>query len=174
MKKNRWLLRASALLALALALNGTVSAAAEAGSSADPLVTLSYLNDTYLSAVLSKVDSKIAQRNTALLAQIDQKVAASGGTGSTGGTASVFTVVTLAKGKTLKGGVGCEVLLRIGSAVCVASSSPGLIDETSGGTLSGGAALSANHLYMMSVSDRGVKATSATVKVMVRGSYTVS
>ena len=47
MKKDRWLLRSIVLLALSAVLMTTVSLAAEAGSSGDPLVTLSYLNDTF-------------------------------------------------------------------------------------------------------------------------------
>lgn len=174
--KNRWILRMMVLLTAAFFLNATVSAAADAGSSGDPLVTLSYLNDTYLSTILSKVDSKIAARNTALTTQIDQKIAASGGSTSSGsgGTASTFIVVTLTSGKTLTGGIGCEVMLRVGTATCVASSSPGLVDETAGSTLTGGSALMKDHLYMMTIEHRGVKATAATVKLMVRGSYTVA
>ena len=42
MKKDRWLLRSIVLLALSAVLMTTVSLAAEAGSSGDPLVTLSY------------------------------------------------------------------------------------------------------------------------------------
>ena len=48
MKKNRWYLRLLALLVLCGALNVTITAAAEAGSSDDPLVTLSYLNETFM------------------------------------------------------------------------------------------------------------------------------
>ena len=74
----------------------------------------------------------------------------------------------------LTGGIGCEVMLRIGSASCVASAAPGLIDETAGTTLNGGGSLAANHLYMMTIEDRGVQANSDTVKLLVRGSYTLS
>ena len=130
MKKNHWLARALGLLALSLVLNGTISAAAEAGSSGDPLVSLSYLNETYLQTILSKVDSRIAERNTALIAQL-------GGSGSGGGTTASFAVVTLSSGQVLKGEIGCEVMLRVGTASCVAPSAPGLIDET-GGRCSGG------------------------------------
>ena len=63
-KKNRWLLRAVVLLALSGILSTTVSLAAEAGSEGDPLVTLSYLNDTFLDTILAKVDQKIAARNS--------------------------------------------------------------------------------------------------------------
>ena len=172
MKKNRWVLRAAVLLALFLALNATVSAAAEVGSAGDPLVTLSYLNDTFLTNVLSKVDSKISTRNTQLTAKIDQQIAAAGGTGTTG--TATFTVVTLSSGQVLTGGVGCEVMLRVGTAVCVAATSPGLVDETTGGTISGGTALTQNHLYMMTIEKRGVKATAGTVKVLIRGTYSVA
>ena len=40
--------------------------------------------------------------------------------------------------------------------------------------LAGGAALVQNHLYMMTVEGRGVKATAATTKLLVRGSYTIA
>ena len=159
--KKSWVKRALAMLLVCLALTATVSMAADAGSSGDPLVTLSYLNDTYLKEILAKVDSKIAQRGGSL-------------SGGSSGEASSFVLVTLQNGQTLKGGIGCEVMLRVGTAVCVASSAPGLIDATGGSTINNGAALTKNHIYMMTIEDRGVKATAATVKLLVRGSYTVA
>ena len=112
MKKNRWYLRLLALLVLCGALNVTITAAAEAGSSDDPLV--------------------------------------------------------------LTGDIGCEVMLRVGTAVCVSPSSPGLIDETAATALNNGSALVQNHLYMMTIEGRGVRATAGTTKLLVRGSYTVA
>ncbi len=160
-----------AFLALTAAVSLTVyAAAAEPGSERDPLVTLSYLNDTYLTQVLSQVDAKLAQRNAALTAQLG---GVSGGTAVPAEGGASFVVVTLSQGQTLWGSVGCEVMLRVGAAKCVAASSPGLVDETSGGTLAGGGSLSQNHLYMMTVEDRGVAAAAATVKLLVRGGYTV-
>ena len=159
MKKDRWLLRSAALLALSAVLMTGVSLAAEAGSSQDPLVTLSYLNDTFFNTIMQRVDQKIAQQT---------------GQAVPGGNASSFVVVTLSEGQTLTGGVGCEVMLRVGSAVCVAPSDPGLIDETTGTTLANGASLAQNHLYMMTIDGRGVRAAAGTVKVLARGSYTVS
>ena len=169
MKKNRWFLRMVVLLALSAALNMTVTLAAEAGSSGDPLVTLSYLNDTFLTAVLQKVDQKIAARNSQLAQQLGGQVT---GTGTS--SAATFTVVTLSNGQSLTGDVGCEVMLRVGTAVCVSPSSPGLIDETTAGTLNNAGALAQNHLYMMTIEGRSVKATAATTKLLVRGTYTVS
>ena len=83
-------------------------------------------------------------------------------------------MVTLNEGQTLTGGVGCEVMLRVGSAVCVAPSDPGLIDETTAATLANGGALVQNHLYMMTIDGRGVRATGGVTKVLARGSYTVA
>ena len=167
MKKNRWFLRAVVLVVLSVMLNATVTVAgAVAGGSDDPLVTLSYLNDTFLGEILNKVDEKIAARNSQIVQQL-------GGTmGSS--TSSTFTVVTLTSGQVLTGEIGCEVMLRVGAAVCVASSSPGLIDETTAGTLNNGGALAQNHLYMMTIEGRGVKATAATTKLLVRGSDSIA
>lgn len=169
MKKNRWVLRLVSLLAISCVLSTTVSLAAEAGSTGDPLVTLSYLNETFLGNILSAVDQKIAARNS----QIVQQLGGSVSTGATS-TASTFTVVTLSNGQTLTGQIGCEVMLRVGSAVCVSSSAPGLIDETAASTLNNGGGLVQNHLYMMTIENRSVKATAATTKLLVRGSYTIA
>ena len=65
-------------------------------------------------------------------------------------------------------------MLRVGSAVCVSPSAPGLIDETTASTLNNGGALVQNHLYMMTIEDRGVRATAGTTKVLARGSYSVA
>ena len=165
-KKNRWFLRAVVLLVLSGILSTTVSLAAEAGSEGDPLVTLSYLNDTFLDTILTKVDQKIAARNS----QIAQEL----GGQSASGTALTFTVVTLSKGQVLTGDIGCEVMLRVGTASCVSPSSPGLIDESSASALNNGGALVQNHLYMMTIEGRGVKATAATTKLLVRGTYTIA
>ena len=161
MKKNRGLLRAVVLVLFCGIMTTSVSLAAEAGSSDDPLVTLSYLNETFMDSIMSRVDEKIAQRN-------------SQGQAGAGTAADTFTVVTLSNGQTLTGGIGCEVMLRVGTAVCVSPSSPGLIDESAAATLNNSGALAANHRYMMTIEGRGVRATSGTVKLLVRGSYTIA
>ncbi|MEG2222728.1 MAG: hypothetical protein RRY95_08390, partial [Oscillospiraceae bacterium] len=116
---------------------------------------LSYLNTTYLPSILTKVDEKIAAQS------------------ATPTAAANFTVVSLEKGQTLRGDLGCEVLLRVGTAVCVADSAPGLVDSTDGGSLQNGGGLVKNHLYLMTIENRGVKATADGVKLMTRGSYTI-
>lgn len=163
MRKKRWFLRLAAAAALCGVLM-TTALAAEAGSAQDPLVTLSYLNETFLNTILTRVDEKIAARN----AQLGQQM------GGQASTAASFTVVTLSNGQSLTGGIGCEVMLRVGSAVCIAPSAPGLIDETTAGTLGSGGALVQNHLYMMTIENRAVQATAATTKLLVRGTYTIT
>ena len=168
MRRKRWFLRLAAAAALCGVLM-TTALAAEAGSPQDPLVTLSYLNETFLNTILNRVDEKIAARNTQLAQQMGGQFS---GIGTT--SVSTFTVVTLSSGQILTGEIGCEVMLRVGSAVCVAPSAPGLIDETTAGTLNNGGALAQNHLYMMTIENRAVRATAANTKLLVRGTYTLS
>ena len=171
------------LLASLTLLSISVAAAGTAGSSSDPLVTLSYLNEKFLPELMTKVDEKLAARtDTAskeLRAQVDADIKqleekyGSQTSGEGAGTADSFAVVTMTNGQVLYGAIGCEVMLRVGTASVVSPSSPGLIDSTGGTTLDNGAGLTKNHLYMMTISDRGVKATAATTKLLVRGTYEV-
>ena len=146
-----------ALLALAGLTAIASTASGGAGSQADPLVTLSYLTETFTGQVMERVDERIVQRNAALSAEL-------------GGA---YAAVTLSAGQTLSGEAGCELLLRSGSAVCVADSAgvPGMVDATSGGSINHGAALQPNHLYLMTEA-REVTASTA-VTLLVRGPYTV-
>ena len=86
---------------------------------------------------------------------------------------SNFKVVTMTKGQVLTGSIGCEVMLRVGTATCVSNEAPGLIDCTDASILNNGKELVKNHLYMVTIETRGVKATANTVKVLVRGDYVV-
>ena len=169
------------LLVSATVLTLTVAATGGAGTSSDPLVTLSYLNEKFLPQILSEVDKKTASREQTLSSKLteqvksetqafEQKYGASSGNAS-GGTAASFTVVTLNQGQILYMGVGCEAMLRTGSGV--AASTPGLIDETSGAALAGGLGLQKNHLYMATVDSRGVQASANSTKLLVRGNYSV-
>ena len=173
------------LLASLTILTITVAATGTAGTSSDPLVTLSYLNEKFLPELLAQAEEKIAaHKETAsqeLSAQVNADIARleeKYGTpvedeGASADTVDSFVVVTMTNGQVLYGDIGCEVMLRVGSATVVSPSSPGLIDTTSATTLDHGKALTKNHLYMLTISDRGVKATAATTKLLVRGTYEV-
>ena len=159
---------------LACALVAVGAAAFAVGGSDDPLVSVGYLNKVFAPAVYEKVDKAVRDNEAALKAgldkAIDEKLQTSG---SSGGDSASFQVVTLSRGQTLTGQVGCEVMLRVGTAVCVSDSAPGLIDTTGGTTLNHGGALQTNHLYMVTIETRGVKAVTDVVKVLARGSYTI-
>ena len=154
-----------ALAAVCVCFVITVAYAANAGSQTDPLVTKSYLDGPFMKQVQTLVDQTVDARKAEL-----EKAA-----GQNGGTANgnVFSVVTLSQGQTLVGDVGCEVMLRVGTAVCGTSDSVGLIDTTTGANLGNGKSLVTNHLYMVTISTRTVTATAGTVKVLARGPYTV-
>ena len=156
MKKNKKLtIILSVILAVAVIAGVSAYAASVYGTSSDPLITLSYLNETLTPKLLeqfkAELDSAVNELNAG----------------------SSFNVVTLTRDQVLTGGVGCEIMLRVGTAVCSATDSPGLVDTTGGSTLDNGGSLMKNHLYMVTIAGGGIKATADTVKVLVRGSYTV-
>ena len=170
---KKWMIRlgAGALAASCLVMG----AALAAGDQEDPLVTLSYLNQTAIPQIVEQVEERTAQRQEELeesfRTQLNQYQQGNQG----GETASAgYTLVTLAQGQVMQMEVGCEVLLRVGSASVQADSSPALIDLSAGGTADGGAALEKNHLYMSTIEGRTLTADAATVKVLVRGGYTVA
>ncbi len=177
--KRKWKIAAAAVCVVALI---TVAYAATAGSKEDPLVSLSYLDKVFAPKVEDMAEQAAGDRQNELEAalndaieQWDERVEeAISSSGSSNAEGNVFTVVTLNKGQRLEGDVGCEVMLRIGTAKCSFSGSgAGLINTTTGANLANGGALTTNHLYMVTISDRSVVATSNTAKVLVRGPYTI-
>lgn len=133
------------------AIVGTVYAA-DAGSSSDPLVSKSYVDDK-IEQVLAKINSS-----------------QSGGT-SSGGS---FTPVYVETGKTIIGGEGTEIILRSGNATVVLNGNDTITDATSGQALAEGKALSVNHLTIIPRSDgRGYKVTH-NAWFLVKGTYTVN
>lgn len=162
----------AAALTLAVLLAGTALAA---GGQDDPLVTLSYLNQTVLPQILSQVEKNTAQQQEELAKRFQEQLSQHGGTGSgSSATGAAYTLVTLTSGQTMSLELGCEVLLRVGSVTVSADSAPALIDTSSGGALGSGASLLQNHLYLSTIEGRTLTPTSATVKLMARGGYTIA
>ena len=178
MKQRKGLVRLISGGLVTLALVGVAVAAGQQGSKNDPLVTLSYLEDQAIPAILDQVDDKVADKQSELEKKLsgvvdgyvdEMEKALSGGSTSAGG---VFQIVNLKAGQTVVGTAACEFLLRTGTAVCVSDTAPGLIDTTDGSALAGGKNLTTNHLYLATIDGRGVKA-STDVTIMVRGGYTI-
>ena len=154
-----------AILLAAVILTGGISALAAAGTSDNPLVTLSYLTDTFTKSILAQADSKLTAAQTTYEAKLEQKVQASSGGSATG----AYSVVQISNGQALTAGVGCEVMLRSGTARC---SGAVLTDTTSGSTSAQDQALQKNHLYLAANGSAVIQATSS-VTVLVCGSYQV-
>lgn len=176
-KKDKRIL--AALLAGILCLCGAAMAAGS-GTASDPLVTLSYLNQTVAPELLGQMDSKVNDRAAELENTLNQSIAeysqkmeqALASAGGNSGSAN-YALVTLTSGQKLNLALGTEVMLRVGSATCVSSSNPGLVDSTAGSTLNNGGSLVTNHLYLATIEGRSVSASSGTVKLLVRGGCTV-
>lgn len=162
------------LASVALAGACLCGAALAAGGEKDPLITLSYLTQTATPEILSQVEKKTEEYQKKLMEQfnaaIDRYQGEQGGTNH----GAEYVVVTLSKGQKLQLGLGCEVMLRVGSAALSASDATGLIDSTSGTTLGNGGALAVNHLYLATLEGRTVKANENNTKLMVRGAYTIA
>lgn len=175
MKKmsKQWTVRLGAL-ALAVACLGTVAALAAGGDRDDPLVTLSYLNETALPQVVKQVEERSAVLQQELKEDFAQLLEQQPSGGQGGSSGASYTLVTLSSGQTMALEVGCEVLLRVGSATVHANTSPALIDISTGGEVGSGTSLTKNHLYMATIPDRTLTAGSGDVKLLVRGGYSIA
>ena len=174
-KSKRWTIFVSALALTALCGGAALAAS---GDQNDPLVTLSYLNQTVVPDIVKQVETKASARQTELaknlsdqITQYRQDAANGGGSGTAGAS---YTLVTLTSGQTMALDVGCEVMLRVGTAKVNAATSPALIDVSTGGSINSGTGLTKNHLYMATIADRTITPTAATVKLLVRGGYSVA
>ena len=174
-KQTKWIALATALTLTALCGGAALAAS---GDKNDPLVTVSYLEQTVIPDVVSQVETKMDTRQQELsktladqIAQYKQDVANLGTSGA--GSSASYTLVTLTSGQTLALDVGCEVMLRVGTATVKAATSPALVDISTGGTIDNGTSLTKNHLYMATIADRTIQPTAATVKLLVRGGYSV-
>jgi len=160
MKKKKIVTVLAAVLILAVGVGVGAYAASAFGTQSDPLVAKSYLDQTVTPKLQAQFQAKLDEQ----VQIMEQQIAASS-------SGLNFASVTLSSGQTLKGSVGCEIILRSGTAVC--SGSSGLSDVTDGRAVAVGTSLTANHLCMVLVQNDGAKASSG-VTLLVRGGYTIS
>lgn len=165
---------AALLVALVLTTAGvTALAVGTYGSRTDPLVTLSYINETVIPALTEQFEATVEEKAAALSQEFQSRLAEKGG--SSAGEEEHFRVVTLSRGQTLRCAVGTELMLRVGTATAAGPDAPRLVDETTGEDISAaGTELVKNHMYLVTIVDNGLSATAATTKVLVRGTYTVA
>lgn len=156
-KKKRLMICVAAAVLL---LGGIgVYAATAYGTQSDPLITRSYLDQVFAPDMEALFQAELDSAVSALEGQV---------------SGDEFTVLTLSQGQKVTCGVGCEIMLRIGTAKSTGADYPVLVDTTTGDSVADGQALTANHLYMVTIKENGITATSATVKVLIKGDYAVS
>ncbi len=177
--KKKLLITLGVIVAAAFVSGVSILAATSLGTQQDPLVTLSYLTNQFKPQIMTDVNASISQAEASLSPALDAKISSFKAeidaklSTSTRTESATFTLITLKKNQTLSCSVGTELLLRIGSATAVGSS-PAMVDTTTAGSLTSGAAVAANHLYMVTIEGNGLKAGSDTVKLLIRGAYTIS
>ncbi len=131
------------------------------------------INDK-LAAVQGEAASLAA--NETFISLLNEKLAERAATVSVqpSSASETFRVVTLKSGQRINCAVGCEIMLRIGSAKASGSNNPVLIDLAKSTELKNGTALEKNHLYLVTIRDNGIQATANNTKVLIRGTYTIS
>jgi hypothetical protein len=151
------------ILAAALIVGSVLSlAAVKAGAdtSSDPLVTLSYLNGTYRTNLLTDVNSAVAAGQKTLSADLAGQISGLQSSMSAAKPATAsnpFQTVTLAAGKSVSVSAGAQILFLSGTAKPNAQ----LSDTTDGTTYVAGAALKPNHLYI-AAADCAIAASGAS------------
>ncbi|MBR5381885.1 MAG: hypothetical protein IK136_04620 [Oscillospiraceae bacterium] len=150
-------------------------AATNYGSSTDPLVTLSYLEQTVKPGIKSELDSSIEAAREELKADFDEALASAQTGGQTGVVSpDAFAPVTLSSRQVIRCTAGAEILVRSGSATAYGGVSPRLTDETDGTAVdAAGAALANDHMYLVPADGNGLRAASDSVTLLVRGGYAV-
>jgi len=118
-------------------------------------------------------DELVKQVTDAVLAQINTTPPETSG-GNETEPAPAWEVVNIPAGKTVVGEIGCQILLRIGSAKCYSTGSVGLIDLTDGSTLGNGDSLKTNHLYLVTIQGRGFTNSSGKeATLLLKGDYKI-
>lgn len=136
------------LMILVLVLGFTMCVSGAAGSTEDPLISLSYITNV-------------------LMPYIDDATQNVGG--------SEYVVVELSAGESLKTGSSTEVIWRSGEGTIVLSSGAagGYTDVTAGRDIGNGETVSANHLLICPRADgRSIRAKTKAY-MMVRGYYEI-
>ena len=111
------------------------------GSSSDPLVSLSYLSDTFKSSAEESIEKKLNASDKELLNEIKDK-------GTLVQSVATWSEVRLKQGDLLRGPTGTNALLLAGSAQIVFDSGT-VVDVTTGTEVPSGSSMAVNHRYMV-------------------------
>ena len=119
------------------------------GSEGDPIVSLSYIEDTLIPRIQQMIDK------------------------SSGTEALSYEIVNVPAGKSVICSAGTEMILRMGTCTIIGTQKGGVSDVTMGYDLSDGTGVQGNHLLIVPLDDgRGVR-TSTDCLIMIKGGYTI-
>ncbi len=162
------------ILSIALFAEGD---SASYGTASDPLVTLSYVNDTLKSQLKAEILEEVKSE---MKSEITNEVISSMSGSDIEVSGGAFEVVHLTSGQQLLSMEACEIILRSGSASVVITSADniaagiGISDLTSGSEITNGNSVTVNHYLIVPRADgRGVVVTSQEAYLMVRGEYEI-
>jgi len=164
----------TALVIAALAAFG-VTAAAAYDSSEDPIVSLSYLTKIFKTDLLEELNETIEDEIARRMDNLDLSQYQPSYQEPAPAVSSTYEVVELSWGDALYAAGACDIMLRSGSAYCIApDASQGIADYTAGAEIYNYQYLTKNHMCLIPRGDgRGIMADSTGVFVMVRGEYTI-
>ena len=155
-----------------MALIYTIVAYAAPGDSGDPLVTLSYITNTLMPDIDSKIDAQVEKQVSEKMDELENKSYKENKASLTDG--ATYTLVSVKANRKVIGGEGTEFILRMGSGTILATRNGGVADVTAGIDLPDGTPIPSNHLLVSPKDDsRGLKITSDSL-ILIRGTYTVT
>jgi len=191
-------------LAILCVLSITIFAASY-DSSEDPLISLSYLTNIFRPSIEKELEEEVERLESMIkqltnggnssstdgvleekVEQLEYKIRQLSSTlaeyeerlseiDTSQGTEAGYEVLELKKGDCLYAASACDIMLRSGSAVCIAPDpTQGLADYTDAREIYNGENLTKNHKCLIPRADgRGIKATADSVYIIIRGDYTI-
>jgi hypothetical protein len=155
----------SGVMALGLLACVSAASASNAGTSSDPLITKSYIEDTYIPNVVSAGEAVINQRISQLSGSVDKAESYD--------MASGYEAYILPTGESVEIITGSSVILTGGSAK-IASLSGTIVNVTTGQEVTAGTSLTLNNRYFCAEDTVAIVTASTGASVAVNGYYNVS
>ncbi|MBE6991929.1 MAG: hypothetical protein E7430_05050 [Ruminococcaceae bacterium] len=165
-----------AIVALIIVIGAGMFASAAPGDSSDPLVSLSYINETVIPALTARLEGMVGDAKSELsdsfdntLNEFKQSLNAETVTNALDdiGNRSEYKSVELTDGQSVTLHTGCEVLFVSGEGL----TSGTLSDTTAGVSIENGR-LEANHLYLCTDSVSII--ADGEAELLVKGNYEVN
>ncbi len=155
--------------------NSLSAATVQPGSTADPLVSKSYVDDR-INQVLNAVSGTNANSSTSNINKdaVVEEVLSRLQTLKMGGDGASYVAINAAKGKKILGHEGTEIILRSGTAVGVCPGENGIVNATTGQEITQGTKIDKNNILIIPRYDgRGIQVTSEEVWLLVKGGYDI-